>query len=153
MSKRISLGAGLFFALIAASLVVAVLVVRARTPDLVLEVTGWTPCSRELSPALDGDRGRVRVTFFVREAEEAARITIVDSREETVRTLDAELALAEDEAVSFTWDGRTDSGETAPPGLYRLGVELPSEDREMIWPRRIGLGVAQQADELCEDPN
>ena len=153
MSRRISLGAGVFFALFVATLIVAVLVVRARTPDLVLEVTAWTPCSRELSPALDGRRGRVRVTFFVREAEEAARITIVDSSEETVRTLDSALALAPEEEVSFTWDGRTDGGATAPAGLYRLGVELPSEDRMMVWPRRIGLDVAQQADELCEEPN
>ena len=36
---RVSLGAALFFCLLAATLVAAVLVVRARTPDLVLEVT------------------------------------------------------------------------------------------------------------------
>ena len=153
MIRRVPLATALFFALLAASLVTAVLVVRARTPDLVLEVTGWTPCSRELSPARDGARGRVRVSFFVREADEAARITIVDSRERTVRTLASKLALAPEDEVSFTWDGRTDNGETAAPGLYRLGVELPAADREMIWPRRIGLDVPQQADELCEEPN
>lgn len=153
MSRRVSLATALFFALLAASLVIAVLVVRARTPDLVLEVTGWTPCSRELSPALEGERGRVRVSFFVREADEAAQITIVDSRERTVRTLASARALAPDEEVSLTWDGRTDDGETAAPGLYRLGVELPSADREMIWPRRIGLDVRQQAGELCKEPN
>lgn len=153
MNRRFAPGTALFFALIAASLVIAVLVVRARSPDLVLEVTGWTPCSRELSPSLDGKRGRVRVTFFVREADEAARITIVDAREKTVRTLDSELALAAQEEVSFTWDGRTDDGAIAAPGLYRLGVTLPSEDREMVWPRRIGLDVPQQADELCQEPN
>ena len=125
MIRRVPLATALFFALLAASLVTAVLVVRARTPDLVLEVTGWTPCSRELSPALDGARGRVRVTFFVREADDAARITIVDSHERTVRTLASKLALAPEEEVSFTWDGRTDAGATAAPGLYRLGVELP----------------------------
>ncbi len=153
MTKRLSLAALLFGALLVASLVVAVLVVRARTPDLVLEVTGWTPCSRELSPELDGKRGRVRVSFFVREADDAAQITIVDSRERTVYTLASELALEPEEEVSFSWDGRTADGETAPPGLYRLGVTLPSEDRRMIWPRRIGLDVPQQADELCEEPN
>ena len=38
----------------------------------------------------------------------------------------------------YVWDGRGDDGEPAvPPGRYRLLVELPSEDREMVWPRRI----------------
>ena len=39
MDRRVSLGAALLLCLLAATLVTAVLVVRARTPDLVLEVT------------------------------------------------------------------------------------------------------------------
>ena len=54
-----------------------------------------------------------------------------------MRTLDCDVALAEREPVTYVWDGRTDDGDTATPGRYRLLVELPSEDREMIWPRRI----------------
>ena len=38
-TKRVSAGAVLFFALLTAALVAGVMVVRARTPDLVLEVT------------------------------------------------------------------------------------------------------------------
>jgi hypothetical protein len=149
----VSLGALLFFGLLVATLVAAVLVVRARDPDLVLEVTRWNPCARELSSDGDGDGGRVRVTFFVRESDPDALVRIVDSREETVRTLDADIELIANEKVRYYWDGTTDAGDRVPGGLYRLGVTLPEHDREMIWPRRIGVDTDQDPDELCKEPN
>ena len=85
MRSRVPLGAALFFCLLAATLVVTVLVVRARTPDLVLEVTEGLPTS--LAPLEQGARER-EITFFVRESDPAARIAIVDDRERQVRTLD-----------------------------------------------------------------
>jgi hypothetical protein len=126
--RRVPLSAALFFALLGAVTVTAVLVVRARTPDLVLEVTHQP----ETLAGADA-----RVTFFVREADGHARVAIVDSHEDVVRTLDDDVALAEDEQVSYLWDRHTDAGGDVPPGRYRLQVELPSEDRVMIWPRRI----------------
>ena len=149
------LGAILFFVLLAATLAAAVLVVRARTPDLVLEVTRWKPCTRELSPARPGNPGRVRVTFFVRESDDHALVRIVDSAERTVRTLDADRPLVAEEKVRYYWDGSTDAGKRAPPGLYRLGVTLPAHDRVMVWPRRIGVDTEQRPDDeaLCGEPN
>jgi hypothetical protein len=136
-SRRVTLGAALFCCLLAASLIAAVLVVRARTPDLVLEVT--EPSRDEQASLRVGGPGpdEVTITLFVREADGNALVGIVDSREDLVRTLDADVALAEREPVTYVWDGRTDSGDPARPGRYRLLVALPSEDREMIWPRRI----------------
>lgn len=137
MSGRVSLSAALFFAVLAAALVSAVLVVRARTPDLVLEVT--SPAANEaveFSPIGGSPPHEVRITFFVREAEDAARVGIVDSHEDLVRTLDSEVSLGERDPVTYVWDGRNDAGDFAPPGRYRLLVDLPSADREMIWPRR-----------------
>jgi hypothetical protein len=127
---RVSVGAALFFVLFAATVAAAVLVVRARTPDLVLEVT------HPKGPAtLRG--ADIRISFFVREADGHARVAIVDSHEDVVRTLDDDAALAADDRVGYEWDGSTDDGGRAAPGRYRLLVELPSENREMIWPRRI----------------
>jgi hypothetical protein len=137
MSGRVSLGAALFFALTAVVLIASVLVVRARTPDLVLEVTEPSVAEPgEFSPGGPGP-GEVTITFFVREGDGEAAVGIVDSREDLVRTLDSSAELAEDEPVTYVWDGRTDDGATVAPGRYRLRVELPSEDRVMIWPRRI----------------
>lgn len=128
MKDRVSLGAALFFALLAVTLVMAVLVVRARTPDLMLEVTR--------QPSTPGD---ARISFFVRESDEHARVAIVDSHEDIVRTLDGDVELDAGEEVSYDWDRSTDAGTPAPPGRYRLEVALPSQDREMVWPRRMTL--------------
>lgn len=137
MNGRVSVGAALFFCLLAATLVTSILVVRARTPDLVLEVTEPAPNDpAEFSP--DGPPpNEVSISFFVRESDNRALVGIVDSHEDLIRTLDSDVALAERRPVTYVWDGRTDDGGSAPPGRYRLLVELPSEDREMIWPQRI----------------
>lgn len=138
MSDRVPLGAALFFALVIVTLATSVLVVRARTPDLVLEV---------LRPAVDERvvfgpgraRRAVRLEFFVREDDPEALVGIVDRHEDLVRTLDPEVALRADEALTYRWDGRTDEGALAPPGRYRLLVELPAHDRAMVFPRRFTL--------------
>ena len=138
MSKgRVTLGAALFFCALAATLVTAVIVVRARTPDLVLEVID-PPADEPASFTPGGPPPNdVSITFFVREDDGHALVGIVDSHENLVRTLDSDVALAKHRRVTYTWDGRTDEGDFARPARYRLLVELPSEDREMIWPRRI----------------
>ncbi len=138
MSNRVSLGAALFFSLVVITLATSVLVVRARTPDLVLEV---------LRPAVDErvlfgpgrERHGVSLEFFVREADPHALVGIVDRHEDVVRTLDPDVELGADETVTYRWDGRMDSGAPAPPGRYRLLVELPAHDREMVFPRRFTL--------------
>ncbi len=128
--RRVPLGTALFWTLLVAVVITGVLVVRARTPDLVLEVTH--------QPAtLTGEDARI--SFFVRESDGHARVAIVDSREDVVRTLDEDVSLTEDDEVTYEWDRATDAGGDAQPGRYRLLVELPSEDRVMIWPRRITL--------------
>jgi hypothetical protein len=131
------LGTALFFAVLAATLVTAILVVRARTPDLVLEVTEPAANANvSFSPIGGPPPHQVELTFFVREADDHAFVAIVDSHEEIVRTLDSDVALAKRDPVTYVWDGRTDAGDYAIPGRYRLRVDLPDADREMIWPRR-----------------
>jgi hypothetical protein len=137
LHRRVSLSTALFFVLLAAVLVTAILVVRARTPDLVLEVT--SPAAGDdvvFSPIGGPPPHQVEITFFVREADDHALVAIVDSHEQIVRTLDSDVALAEREPVTYVWDGRNDSGDFVPPGRYRLRVDLPGADREMIWPHR-----------------
>lgn len=137
MSGRLGLGGALFFGLLVATLVVSVFVVRSRTPDLVLEVTAGLPTEIRGAGA-DGDSARIR--FFVRESEPAARVAIVDADEDVVRTLDASLPLEAGRQVTVAWDARDEGGRLVPAGRYRLLVELPGSDREMIWPRRITVG-------------
>ena len=135
--RAIALGTALFCVLAAATVTAAVLVVRARTPDLVLEVT-QPPANHPATLRTGGSPPRtVEVTFFVRESDDHALVGIVDSHENIVRTLDSDVALTARDPVTYTWDGRTDAGGLAPSGRYRLRVDLPGEDREMVWPRRI----------------
>jgi hypothetical protein len=149
---RVGVGAALFLALLIATTAVAVLVVRARTPDLVLEVTKQCPppapadnCSPEFDPNGEVGSRRLQIVFFVRESDPHALVRIVDSHEDTVKTLDADVALEAHHRVSYVWDGRTDAGSLATPGRYRLGVDLPGQGRDMIWPRRIFLGESTGA--------
>jgi hypothetical protein len=151
LARRVSLGAALFSCMLVATMVGAVLVVRARTPDLVLEVTDPKPSDpAEFRPG-GPPPNEVPITFFVRESDGHALVGIVDSHENLVRTLDGDVALAKGEPVTYTWDGRTDAGGPAPPARYRLLVELPSEDREMIWPRRITIGSAATENAEADD--
>ena len=135
-APAISPGAIVFFALLAVTLAVAVLVIRARTPDLVLEVESITP--REL--VIDGfgtDPSEVEIGFFVREPDPRAEVAIVDPHDEVVRTLAAAVPLEAERPVTYRWDGRSDGGALVRPGRYRLRVTLPERGREMAWPRRI----------------
>jgi hypothetical protein len=149
----VSLGGALFALLLAASLIAAVLVVRARDPDLALEVTQRVcdpePCvGRDRQTfAFDPERQRALITFFVREHDPEAFVGIVDEDDEAVRTLDAEVELEEGEEVTYVWDGRDDTGSLVAPQSYYLRVELPNRDLDMIWPRRMrvvpGTGAEQ----------
>jgi hypothetical protein len=148
LSRHVSLGAALFFALLAAALIVAVLVVRARTPDLVLEVT---ELDCRLNPGEHPDAAPARITFFVRESDDDARVAIVDRHEQLVRTLDSTVALDAGEPVTYSWDGRTDAGAVVAPGRYRLEVALPGQRREMVWPRRIFVDLPDASPD-CAGP-
>jgi hypothetical protein len=137
LSARAGLGAGLFFALLVATLVCAVLVVRARSPDLVLEVTEIEPQGRVIAPDQGQEPDAAEFHFFVRESDPAARVEIVDSHEDAVAVLDSQVALEADEETSYTWNGLGDAGAPVPSGRYRLRVVLPERDREMVWPQRV----------------
>lgn len=138
MSNRVSLGAALFFTLVVVTIATSVLVVRARTPDLVLEVLRPAVDERVVFGPGREPRG-VTLEFFVREADPHALVGIVDRHEDVVRTLDPDVALGADQTVTYRWDGRNEAGAPAPPGRYRLLVELPAHDRAMVFPRRFTL--------------
>jgi hypothetical protein len=139
----VSLGGAVFALLLAASLISAFIVVRARDPDLALEVTKRAcdpePCVGRDSQtfAFDPEQQTALITFFVRKDDPEAFVGIVDEDDEPVRTLDGEVALSEGEEATYRWDGRDDAGALVSPASYYLRVELPNRDRDMVWPRRM----------------
>ena len=128
--------AALFVSLFAAALLATAVVVGSRSPELVLEVKRLPA---RISPDDDGVRDTAEITFFVRESDPDAQVSIVGRDLAPVRTLAEDVPLSENERVSYTWDGRNDLGVLAPPGRYRLRVVLPSRERDMVFPRRIAL--------------
>jgi len=129
-------GPVLFVALLVASVAAAATVLHARSPDLAIQVTRFT---KEINPRGSGPERVAQIRFFVRESDPDATVEIVGPDLRLVRTL-ASRPLVANEAVSFRWNGRTDTGALADPAdRYRLRVLLPNRDRDMVYPRRISL--------------
>ena len=136
------LGRFLFIGVLVASVVLAAVVVRARTPNLALEVTHFTD---HISPNGDGHRDAAHFRFFVREGDPDATVEIVNVQLDVIRTL-ATGPLDANQPVSLRWNGRTDSGALADPARrYQLRVILPSHDRDMLFPRLIELYAGGRA--------
>ena len=143
------LASALFAALLAASLIAAALVVRAKTPDLMVEITQLPGHINDpdaalhpnhgFSPNGDGERDVAKITLFIRADEPHATVEIVGRFLKPIRTLAADVPLRENERVHYEWDGRTDDGSRAPPGRYRVRVILPTLDRDVVDLRRIAL--------------
>ena len=153
MTRRLGLGGALFFAALLAATVAAVLVVRARTPDLVLEVLAPGRCYAFNPDASSGARG-AEIELFVRRDDAHARVVIVDAEEKLVATLDPDAALEAGEAVTYDWKGLTDRSRPAAAGRYRLAVILPDSDRFMVWPLRMtvvrGEGAPVRGNDDCQ---
>jgi flagellar hook assembly protein FlgD len=80
------------------------------------------------------------VRFTLTEPDSDVDVLIIDGNEGSDGAVVATLAEGEDLSAGpheFTWDGRTDSGEKAVPGLYALEVVLGEEGRDVKPPGRI----------------
>ena len=112
-------------------------VVHARTPKLELEVQHLTP---KFSPNADTKHPRAAtIEFFVRDSDPHATVQIVGPHRQRIRTLYRGRLVA-DKVVTYHWNGRNDDGSLASPDeKYRLRVDLPSQDRDMVYPQEIQL--------------
>lgn len=127
----------LFCALLAAAVIVAGVVVHARTPKLELEVLHIP--AKPFSPNGDGHRDTARLTFYVRDSDPHATVQIVGPENTVIRTLYRGPLVAY-KHTTFRWNGRTSSGRLANPhDGYRLRVVLPGQDRDMVYPTQIRL--------------
>jgi hypothetical protein len=128
---------GLFAALLVAAVIVAGVVVHARTPKLELEILHLP--SHPFSPNGDGHRDTAQIKFYVRDSDPNARVQIVGPEDNVIRTLYRGRLVAY-KHYSFTWSGRTAGGHLANASQgYRLRVVLPGQDRDMVYPTQIRL--------------
>ena len=125
------LGAVLFACLLVLTFAVFAVERAARSADDLVNTV-------VLSPQLEG--GRAEVRFTLAEPDSNVDVLIIDGNEGSNGDLVATLASGEDLAAgphTYEWDGRTDSGERAPPGLYALEVVLGEQGRDVKPPGRI----------------
>ena len=118
-------------------MVVAGVVVHARTPKLELQVQHLTT---KFAPAWHTKHPRTAgIEFFVRDTDPRAVVQIVGPQRQRVRTL-YRGPLAAYTSVTYHWNGRTDAGKLGSPNeRYRLRVVLPAQDRDMVYPQEIQL--------------
>lgn len=117
----------LFVVVVAAALVSLALIQEARQRGEVLDLVEATD---SFSPRA-GERARIE--WRQRESSDDAVVQIIDTGGRPVRTLlDGGALEGDDRQQVFLWNGRTDSGELAPPGLYRVEIVLPDEDRDIV---------------------
>jgi hypothetical protein len=74
---------------------------------------------------------RYRVCFLL-SRDDKVRVSVVDFDDRQIRVLaDSELE-GGDDPHCFDWDGRTSSGQPAPPGPYHLQLSLERADRTAV---------------------
>ena len=126
-----NLGAALFACLLVLTFAAFAVERVARSADDLVNTVA-------LSPKLE--HGRAEVEFTLAEPDSDVDVLIIDGNEGSDGDLVATLASGEDLAAGtheYTWDGRTDAGERAPPGLYALEVVLGEQGRDVKPPGRI----------------
>jgi flagellar hook assembly protein FlgD len=121
------LAAVLFIAVVVAALVSLALIQEARQRGEVLDLVEATD---SFAPRA-GESARIE--WRQRETGDDALVEIINTGGRPVRTLlDRGTLEGDDSQQVFHWNGRTDSGALAPPGLYRVEIVLPDADRDIV---------------------
>jgi flagellar hook assembly protein FlgD len=119
----------LFCALALATLLALAVIQQVRLDGVVLDLARVTRITGE-----EASRDqRVEIEFRMRTDSDDAVVRIVDEDEQPVATLldGGELEGDETEYIYY-WDGRDESGERVPRGLYRVEILLRDQGREII---------------------
>jgi hypothetical protein len=92
------------------------------------------------SPVGVGPFVEERLSFRIKRSDEVT-VTVVNERGDDVATVVRSLHLPRYHQISLRWDGRTDSGQRAPDGLYRVRVRLQRQARSVLLPRLFRLNT------------
>ena len=108
---------------------------RSERLKLQRSPVGKPKFERHLSPTCDCHTATSTLSFLLRRPERLD-VSVVDSEGDHVATL-VDRQDFNAGRVSFEWDGRGDSGEVAPDGIYRLKVRLEHDRRTILIPETI----------------
>jgi hypothetical protein len=102
-------------------------------------VTG-TLISKVFSPTCGCARGKANISIKLRRGD-SVTIEILDSKLRSVRLLVGSQPVPRGRSV-FRWDGRTNFGERASEGVYRVQIHLERQHRTILFPNRIVLDIS-----------
>jgi flagellar hook capping protein FlgD len=102
-------------------------------------VTG-THISKVFSPTCSCARGKANISIKLRHGD-TVTIEILDSKLRSIRLLVGSQPVPRGRSV-FRWDGRTNFGERAPEGVYRVQIHLDRQHRTILFPNRIVLDIS-----------
>jgi hypothetical protein len=93
---------------------------------------------RAFSPNGDGynDIGGIR---FILTKPDRVTVTVVDGDGRRVRRLATRKRVPADVKARFYWDGKTDAGRLAAPGIYHVQIRLGRLGRTITFVRRMRL--------------
>jgi hypothetical protein len=90
------------------------------------------------SPNGDGRKDTTELELRMRQRD-VVTVDLIDEAGEPVRRLATERDIAPSTVLRLRWDGRTDTGTTAPDGVYRIRASLTRQGRSVVVPRLITL--------------
>jgi len=93
-----------------------------------IEITDLKVSPNPFSPNGDGIDDVLNIHFRL-SGDAVLTITVVDSRNNVVKTLANEQSFTQGEH-NLTWDGKTDNGATAPTGSYGVRIAIIREGRQ-----------------------
>jgi hypothetical protein len=105
-------------------------------------ITG-TRISKVFSPTCGCARGKANISIKLRRGD-TVTIEVLDSRLRPVRLLVGSEPVSRGRNV-FRWDGRTNLGDRAPDGVYRVQVHLDRQHRTILRPNRVVLDTTPPA--------
>jgi hypothetical protein len=131
--------AALVFALLVLATVAAfALAQRVKRDPLVLDRVHYTAVRTKAKTPRGCRAIRVRIRFRVTRSDDAT-VQIVKPAGHLVATLAEEQFLKRYHFFTFYWDGRNRAGDFAPPGRYKMQVELLGQERKLVPPGTIEL--------------
>ena len=134
--RRADLGAILFACLLALTVLAFAVERTARSSDDLVNTVELRATTSPGKPA--------GIRFTLAEPDSDVDVFIIDGNEGSDGDRVATLAEGEDLGAGpheYTWGGRTDAGEPAPPGLYALEVVLGEQGRDIKPPGRIEVST------------
>ncbi len=122
-------------ALVLASLGALILNQRARQEGLVLD---RIHVSSSFSPNGDGHGDLAAIGFRIK-GRDRVNLDVINASGVRLRRLAQDHKMRNRKPARFVWDGRTDAGSPAPPGVYTLRIEILGRGRTVTPSEEIVL--------------